>query len=63
MTLEEMKEKAEQDIREVHLDVIKTGFPLEHFDLISKYVHAEIALSQIILRRAQLLRDQTGTVQ
>ena len=58
-----MKEKAEQDIREVEIAVINTGFPLEHFDLISKYVHAEIALSLIIFRRDQLLRDQTGTVQ
>jgi len=63
MTLEEMKEKVEQDLRDVHLEVIKSGFPLEHFTLISKYVQAEIALSLIILRRDQLLRDQDGPIQ
>ena len=62
-TIEEMMEKAEKDIREVEIGIINTGFPLEHFDLISKYVRAEITISQIVAIRAQLLRDQTGTVQ
>ena len=63
LSLEEILQKAQKDIREVELEVIKIGFPLEHFDLISKYVRAEIVIAQALARRTQLLTNYDGTAQ